>query len=70
MENRQYLVNMKAIGVEVMTKSVITFPLPCTVVLYRKSCIQNISILMQSNQYKYTEDLKYGDNQGHSIILR
>ena len=24
---------------------------------------------MQSNQYKYTEDLKYGDNQGHFIIL-
>ena len=24
---------------------------------------------MQSNQYEYTESLKYGDNQGHFIIL-
>ena len=25
---------------------------------------------MQSNQYEHTEDLKYGDNQGHHIIWR
>ena len=24
---------------------------------------------MQSNQYEYTEDLKYGENQGHFINL-
>ncbi len=24
---------------------------------------------MQINQYKYTDDLKYGDNRGHFIIL-
>ncbi len=52
-ENRQYLVNMKAVGVVVTTSSAVTFPLPrCrdpskahTVVLNRKSCIENVSIL-------------------------
>ena len=24
---------------------------------------------MQSNQYESTEDLKYGDNEGHFIVL-
>ena len=53
-----------------MTEPAFIFPLPGsykphTVVLYRKNCIQNISILCKATKHKYTEDFKCG----HFIIL-
>ncbi len=47
-ENRQHLVNMKAVGVVVMTESAIIYRdpgKPHTVALYSESCIHNISSL-------------------------
>ena len=60
-------------GVVVMTESAITFPWDpgkaYTVVLNRKTCCVQYFHFTQRNQHKYTEGLKYGDNQGHYITL-
>ncbi len=57
---------MKGVGALVMAVSFtgILVKLSRTIVIYRKRYIQNIfSILCKAT--KYTEDLKYGDNQDH-----
>ncbi len=65
---------MKAVRVVVMTYSAITFPLVgsgkrCTVVLNRKCCIWNISILCKVTNANTQKDKKWGDNTGHFIFF-
>ena len=75
-KNRQHLVNMKALAVLFMTESRITFlyldpdkahTLYCIVV--QEKLYSEYFNFTQTYQNEYIEDLKYGDNQGHFIIL-
>ncbi len=62
-QDRQYVVNMKAIGVVVMTQSAMTLPL----VLNGRTCCVQYLILRRVPSTNTLRGLNYDDNKGHYI---
>ncbi len=58
---------MKAIGVD--DRIIYLDPSKAIVVLYMEKMYSEYFDFMQCNQYDFTDDLKYSDNQDHFIIL-